>query len=116
MPHLGLPLGTPVRARIRARDVALAIEPPRGLSILNVFAGEVIEIAADQGPLVDIRLDIGRPGHPVVLWARITRRSAHELALATGMRVHALIKSVALDRTSFSPYHPLAARREHDGI
>jgi len=118
VPHLRLPLGTPVRARIRARDVALAIEPPRGISILNVFAGEVIEIAADQGPLVDIRVDIGHPGHPVVLWARITRRSAHELALATGKRVHALVKSVALDRMSFSPYQPAADARDgrHDGI
>lgn len=116
VPHLGLPLGTPVRARIRARDVALATDPPHGISILNVFAGEVIEIGADAGPLVDVRLDIGRPGRPVVIWARITRRSAHELALATGKRVHALIKSVALDRMSFSPYHPMTAGREHDSI
>jgi molybdate transport system ATP-binding protein len=118
VPHLGLPLGTPVRARIRARDVALALEPPKGISILNVFAGEVVEIAADQGPLVDVRLDIGRPGRPVVLWARVTRRSAHELALSTGKRVHALVKSVALDRMSFSPYdraHPTLVPPDADG-
>ena len=29
VPHLGLALGTPVRVRIRARDVALALAPPQ---------------------------------------------------------------------------------------
>jgi molybdate transport system ATP-binding protein len=104
VPHLGLPLGTPVRARIRARDVALALDRPEGLSILNVFAGRVIEIAADQGPMVDVRLDIGKPDRPVALWARITRRSTHDLQLAVGKPIYALVKSVALDRLSFSPY------------
>ncbi len=104
VPHLGLPLGTPVRARIRARDVALALERPQGLSILNVFAGRVVEIAEDQGPMVEVRLDIGKPDRPVVLWARITRRSAHDLRLEVGKPIHALVKSVALDSQSFSPY------------
>lgn len=108
VPHLGLPLGTPVRARIRARDVALALERPQGLSILNVFAGRVAEISEDQGPMVDVRLDIGKPDRPVALWARITRRSTHDLRLEVGKPIHALVKSVALDRQSFSPY----SRRE----
>lgn len=104
VPHLGLPLGTPVRARIRARDVSLALERPQGVSILNVFGGRVVEIAEDPGPMVDVRLDIGKPDHPVVLWARITRRSAHDLRLEVEKPIHALVKSVALDRQSFSPY------------
>jgi len=112
VPDLGFPLGTPVRARIRARDVALALQPPQGLSILNVFAGRVIEIAEDQSAMVDIRLDIGKPGRPVPLWARITRRSAHELRLAVETPVYALVKSVALDRMSFSPYNPARPRGE----
>ncbi len=112
VPHLGLPLGTPVRARIRARDVALALAPPQGLSILNVFAGRVVEIAADQGPMVDVRLDIGEPKRPVPLWARITARSVHELRLAVDQPVYALVKSVALDRMSFSPYSPAPRRLE----
>ena len=106
VPHLGLPLGTPVRARIRARDVSLALAPPTGVSILNIFAARIVEIAEDQGPMVDVRLDIGTVARPVPLWARITRRSTHELALAAGKPVYALVKSVALDRMSFSPYDP----------
>ncbi|HMK68576.1 MAG TPA: molybdenum ABC transporter ATP-binding protein, partial [Stellaceae bacterium] len=55
VPHLGLALGTPVRARIRARDVSLALAPPKGVSILNIFAGRVVEIAEDSGPMVEVR-------------------------------------------------------------
>jgi molybdate transport system ATP-binding protein len=112
VPHLGLSLGTPVRARIRARDVALALERPHGLSILNIFAARVVEIAADQGPMVDVRLDIGKPDRPVALWARVTRRSTHELRLEIGKPVYALVKSVALDRHSFSPYAPRTSVEE----
>jgi molybdate transport system ATP-binding protein len=101
-----------VRARIRARDVALALERPQGLSILNVFAGRVVEIAADQGPMVDVRLDIGKPDRPVAVWARITRRSAHDLRLEVGKPINALVKSVALDRQSFSPYSRRGAIEE----
>ncbi len=106
--HLALPLGTPVRVRIRARDVALATTRPTGISIRNVVAARVVEIAPDQGPLVDIRLDIGRPEQPVALWARITKRAARELNLAVGGEVFALLKTVALDRSSLGRYDPAA--------
>ncbi|HTZ79584.1 MAG TPA: molybdenum ABC transporter ATP-binding protein [Stellaceae bacterium] len=113
VPHLGLALGTPVRVRIRARDVALALAPPAGLSILNVFAGRVLEVAEDRGTMVDVRLDVGRPDRPVMLWARVTRRSTHDLGLAPGKPIYALVKSVALDRMSFSPYSRVG---EADGL
>ena len=59
--RLGLPLGTPVRVRIRARDVVLATERPAHLSIRNAFAGTVVELAPPRGPLIDLKLDIGTP-------------------------------------------------------
>ena len=108
VPHLGLALGTPVRARIRAEDVTLALAPPKGLSILNGFAGRVLEVAEGQGAMVDVRLDIGQAGRPVALWARVTRRSAHELRLEAGKPVFALVKSVALDRMSLSTPSPMS--------
>jgi molybdate transport system ATP-binding protein len=104
--RLDLPLGTKVRVRVRARDVVLALAPPIGLSIRNSFAGRVAEIAPERGPNVDILLDIGTEAHPVTLWARITRRALAELGLAPGVRVHALVKSVALDRGSFARHEP----------
>jgi molybdate transport system ATP-binding protein len=106
--RLALPLGTPVRVRIRARDVALATARPHGISIRNIFAARVVEMASDRGPLVDVRLDIGKPEQPVALWARVTQRSAQELALAPGREIFALLKTVALDRTSLGRFDPTA--------
>ena len=77
--HVAMPLGTPVRARIRARDVALATTRPTGISFRNIFAARVMEIAPERAPIVDVRLDIGTPAQPVALWARVTARAAHEL-------------------------------------
>jgi molybdate transport system ATP-binding protein len=95
-----LPLGTVLRLRIHARDVVLANAPVSGLSIRNSFAGKVVEISPDRGPLVDLRIDIGTPSEPVMLWARITQRALHELKLQPGSPVYALVKTVALDRPS----------------
>ena len=85
--------GDRIRLRIRARDVALALTKPTDISVLNILAGRITEIASGGDGHSDIRLDIGGG-----LWARITRRSANELALHTGREVYALIKSVAIDR------------------
>ena len=102
--RLGLPLGTPVRVRIRARDVVLATERPAHLSIRNAFAGTVVEMAPPRGPLIDLKLDIGTPSEPVMLLARITQRACEELRLAPGKPLFALVKTVALDRHSFGQY------------
>ena len=94
VPHLqGARDGAAVRLRIRARDVAIARERPKGLSILNVMPARVRAVEDASAAQADVMLDIGAP-----LWARITRRSARELALAPGAEVYALIKSVAIDR------------------
>ena len=106
--HVALPLGTPVRARIRARDVALATTRPIGISFRNIFAARVTEVAPEpeRAPIVDVRLDIGTPAQPVALWARVTARAAHELGLTPGREVFALVKTVALDRASYGRYDP----------
>ncbi|AOY57162.1 molybdenum ABC transporter ATP-binding protein [Desulfococcus multivorans] len=83
--------GESVRVRIPARQVAVALSPPRRTSFQNVFPGEIREIWDHGAPFVDVRLDIGRP-----LWARITRQSLSELNLKPGRPVFALIKSVAV--------------------
>jgi molybdate transport system ATP-binding protein len=88
--------GEQVRVRVRARDVSIALSPPRGLSIRNVLAGTVIELGDEQGSSVDVRLDL----QGTALLARITRKSARELGLRPGLPVYALIKSIAIDRRS----------------
>ena len=98
--RLDLPVGATLRVRIRARDVSLALEAPRRSSMLNVFSGAVVDISSEPGPQVDVLLDIGERGEKSSLWARITRKSAHQLGLAPGTPVYALVKSVAVDRQS----------------
>jgi molybdate transport system ATP-binding protein len=102
--RLNLPLGTPVRVRIRARDVVLATEKPTHLSIRNAFAGTVIEVAEARGPVVDLRLDIGTAEQPVMLWGRVTMRALQELQLAPGTPIFALVKTVSLDRHSYGRF------------
>jgi molybdate transport system ATP-binding protein len=102
--QLSLPLGTPVRVRIRARDVVLATERPTHLSIRNAFAGKVVELAPPRGPLIDLKVDIGTPTDPVMLWARITQHALQDLQLAPGKPIFALVKTVALDRHSYGQY------------
>jgi molybdate transport system ATP-binding protein len=94
LPALRAPVGTRLRLRVRARDVMLATSPPSNVSALNVFTGVVPDIAADGGPVVDIKLDCSGE----VLIARLTRFSFDKLGLARGHTAHALVKSVALDR------------------
>jgi len=101
VPRIEARPGAPVRVRVRARDVSLALERPAGISDLNVLAGTIAEIAApaegQRRSDVDIRLDIGVP-----LWVRVSRRSLDELALAPGMAVSALVKGTSIDRLSLS--------------
>lgn len=94
VPRLQLDTGADIRVRIRARDVALALTPPEGTSILNIFPAVVREVGGERGPLVDVRLDLG--GAP--LWARITARSCRKLGVVAGRDLYALVKAVALDR------------------
>ena len=98
--RLDLPVGAKLRVRIRARDVSLALEAPRRSSMLNVFSGAVVDISSEPGSQVDVLLDVGNPGEKSSLWARITRKSAHQLGLAPGTPVYALVKAVAVDRHS----------------
>lgn len=105
-PRLDLPIGATLRVRVRARDVSLSLKAPIGISVLNVFKGEIREINADQGPQAEVLLDIGVP-----LIARVTRKSVHELNLKPGSAVYALVKAVAIDRHSLGGCGLTARRR-----
>jgi len=90
-------VGEPVRARIRARDVALALEAPRAASFQNVLAGTVHSVGHEFGAIVDVTLTLAG-GERLV--ARLTRASVARLGLAPGVRVFALVKAIAIDRRS----------------
>ena len=96
VPRVDLATGTPVRVRIRARDVALALTQPVDVSITNQLAGHVLSMTPREGPYVDVAVDLGSTS----IRALITRESCDRLQLAIGMRVWAMVKSVALDSRS----------------
>jgi molybdate transport system ATP-binding protein len=96
VPHVAATIGERVRVRIRARDVSLATEPPRGVSINNVLAGTLVEIRDEPGPIVDVRISVG----DAALIARVTRLSLDRLQLKAGLPVYALVKAISLDRRS----------------
>jgi molybdate transport system ATP-binding protein len=94
VPNLDALPGEPVRARIRARDVALALERPARASFQNVLAGTVTRIGAEFGALVEVAVAVG----DATIVARVTRKAAEDLALAVGTPVFALVKAVSIDR------------------
>ena len=87
------PLGARLRLRLRARDLALASEAPRGLSTHNVLACRVsaIDPAGDHEVFVSVRVG------PTTMLARITRDAVSRLGLTPGRDAFALVKSTAFD-------------------
>ena len=102
VPYIDMRLGAQLRVRIRARDVMIALEPPQGLSALNVLPGTVAEIAEADGASVEMRLDCA--GEALI--ARLTRRSVEALGLVPGRPVYAVIKSIAFDHQAFAGATP----------
>ena len=94
VPLLAASVGAQVRAYIRSRDVMLSLKPPEEISALNVLAGRIAEIAP-SGAQADVRLDC----NGVLLVARLTTRSVQRLALAAGLPVYAVVKSVSFQRS-----------------
>ncbi|MFE1598335.1 molybdenum ABC transporter ATP-binding protein [Methylobacterium sp. ID0610] len=93
VPALRLAEGSPVRVRVRSRDVLVALERPRGLSARNHLAGRITTVGAGDGPYATVEIDCGG----ALLSAALTRHAVHELGLAPGLSVFALIKGVAFD-------------------
>jgi molybdate transport system ATP-binding protein len=85
-------IGTRLRVRLRAEDIMLALEEPRAISANNVLPATVTQISAHAAS-ADVQLLCGG----VKLVARITRASLNRLALAPGMELFAVVKSVTVD-------------------
>ena len=96
--RMALPPGAPVRVRIRARDVSVALSAPTGISVLNVLPVRIQDIV-DRREQCLLRLALDDTTGSL-LWAGITARSRHDLDLQAGNRVYALIKAVAVEGSS----------------
>lgn len=93
LPLLHRSIGSMVRLRIHARDIAIATERPRSISVQNIIETTVAEIKPTRAGQVEVILYLSDK-HRLI--ARITKRASDTLALVPGMIVWALIKSVAL--------------------
>lgn len=105
----GVP-GARLRVRLRARDVAVAIEEPRGISTTNILRVTLSTIDGGTEPgEVFLRLAAGS----TTLLARVTRDSVERLGLRPGMPLWALVKAVTFDHRLVAeprPGHEAGAR------
>jgi molybdate transport system ATP-binding protein len=89
--HAG-PVGSPVRTRILARDVSLALSEPHETSILNILPAEVVETAPEGDGRTQVRLNL--KGIPLL--AQVSCKSAALLELTPGRQVFAQVKAVSI--------------------
>lgn len=89
----GVPLGGSVRVRILARDVSISRQADHQSSILNILPATITAQGREEHPaLTLLQLRVGE----TPLLARLTRASAHRLALEVADQVWVQIKAVAL--------------------
>lgn len=92
LPGKPIPAGEPVRLRIHANDVSLALSPATDTSILNLIPACVVDIHENENGLVMVELDAGGAR----LLSRITAKSASTLAIHPGQTLYAQIKGIAI--------------------
>ena len=84
--------GTRLRVQLLARDLIVATAPPRQISVRNSLPGVITSIASDVDDSDLIAIDIGG----ILIMARVTKAATHELGLAPGIPVWALVKTASL--------------------
>ena len=102
VPSVPVPVGGAIRVRIRARDVSIALAPPERISIRNILAGTVRSVTVSDGPFRTVTVAIADETGESRIAATVTANAVRDLGLAPGLPVHALIKSVAMDRRSMA--------------
>ena len=94
VPKLDCAVQSPLRLRIPAREVFVALEAPHEISVNNIFPATVSAIARDDvAKAALVELDIG--GGQLV--SRMTLDAADRLRLRQGAPVLALVKSMSVE-------------------
>ena len=91
VPLMKCAVGEAIRVRIRARDVAIALEPPSKTSVQNILEATIEKVNLLDSSLVDVVLNVGFP-----LLAQVTIKAKNDLKLTVGQKVFALIKSMSI--------------------
>lgn len=89
------PASEPLRVRIQARDVSLALSPPQHSSVLNALPATVESVHETGAGQVTIRLR----SQQALLLARISEHSRQQLQVMPGQSLFALVKGAALLRS-----------------
>ncbi len=100
LPDEGEPVGASLQLRVLAKDVALALHPVSGVSILNQLESTIGKMA-QNGSHMDISLQLNGTDEHLV--SRITQKSYDALNLAEGGTAYALIKAVAVREIISAP-------------
>ena len=94
VPQQDVPPQTAVRLLVPAREVIIALDAPRQISVNNVVQAVVVAIGRQEGAHAAlVELDVGGGQ----LLSRITLDAAERLALRPGMAVLALVKSMSVE-------------------
>jgi molybdate transport system ATP-binding protein len=86
-PLADVDVGCPVRVAIRAGDILIATERPRGLSARNIVPGTITALSR-EGAVVRAEVNIGVP-----LAVHLTPTSSDELGLRPGHEVWLVVKT-----------------------
>jgi molybdate transport system ATP-binding protein len=85
-------VGARARVQLLARDLILATEPARGLSVRNSIAGVVRDIRDEEHEAKLVTVDIGG----ACVLSRVTREAVESLQLRAGCPVWVLVKAVSM--------------------
>ena len=94
VPLLDYPEGTPLRVRVPAREVMLAVREPEAISVHNRIPGTVRAITEDAGRHAAL-VEVASGGQ--ALLARVTPDAVLRLGLAPGAPVIAMFKSMSVE-------------------
>jgi molybdate transport system ATP-binding protein len=91
-PLVDAPVGAGLRVKIDARDVSIALSRPMDVSILNRLPGSIVDLTPLRPPYVRVAVSLGT----TEVYALVTAESVDRLALEEGLRVWAMLKSLAI--------------------
>ena len=92
VPMFDAAVGDRVRLALRAGDILIAVEPPRGLSARNALQGTISSLQ-DRGSSVAAIVDVG-----ALLEVHLTLGATRDLKLVAGARVWLVIKTHSFHR------------------
>lgn len=92
VPRLDAAPGAQVRVRINASDVILAREASPAMSTNNILPGHIVRIDKGAGPGALVSVTVGAQ----TVLARVTQKSAAQLALAPGLPCSVVLKALAV--------------------